>query len=67
MGHLFIGEMNAINYIVQMIILAFNLFELYTKIRLKEKIKETWSIITKIFERELHDSKELKIFFNNSS
>ncbi len=67
LGHLFIGEMNAINYIVQMIILAFNLFELYTKMRLKEKNKDTWEIITKIFEVELRESKELKKQFNNSS
>ncbi len=67
MEHIFIGEFNAINYIIQMIVLAFNLFELYTKIRLKDSINMTWSIITRLFENSLHDDKSLKLLFNNTS
>ncbi len=64
--HIFIGEMNSINYIVQMIILAFNLFELYTKIRLKERIIATWEIITRIVEQQYQNDKELCLHFSNS-
>lgn len=63
-NHIFIGNMNAINYIVQMIFLVFNLLELYTKFRLKEIVTTIWPIITKIFERELHSDKALIPLFN---
>ena len=36
--HIYIGNINSINYIVQMIFLVFNLLELYMKVRLKEKL-----------------------------
>ncbi len=49
-----------------MIILAFNLFELYTKIRLKERIIATWEIITRIVEQQYQNDKELYLHFNNS-
>ena len=64
--HIFIGEMNAINYMVQMIFLAFNLLELYMKIRLTEKLNLTWSMITKSFEDDLRHNKTLIPLFNNS-
>lgn len=62
--HIYIGESNAINYIVQIIYLVFNLLELYMKIRLKEKIEMPWNIIKRIFEQELHNDKKI---FNNTS
>lgn len=65
--HIFIGELNAINYIVQMIVLAFNLFELYTKVRLKEEVTITWSMVTRLFEDALHNDKNIKILFSNTS
>ena len=64
--HIFIGEINAINYMVQIIFLAFNLLELYMKIRLKECLKLTWSMITKCFEDDLRHDKTLIQLFNNS-
>jgi len=66
LNHIFIGEINAINYMVQMIFLAFNLLELYMKIRLKEKLNLTWSMITKSFEDDLRHDKTLIPLFNNS-
>lgn len=62
--HIYVGDLNSINYIVQMIFLAFNMLELYMKIRLKEKIDMTWTMITKIFEQALHNDKSLKRLFN---
>ena len=64
--HIFVGEINAINYMVQIIFLAFNLLELYMKIRLKECLKLTWSMITKCFEDDLRHDKTLIPLFNNS-
>ena len=58
-NHIFIGELNAINYIVQMIFLVFNLLKLYTKYRLKIEISVSWDIIFKIFERDFHSDKTL--------
>lgn len=65
--HIYIGEHNAINYIVQMIFLVFNLLELYVKIRLKEKIDITWGMVNRIFEQELHSNKSIKILLGNTS
>lgn len=65
--HIYIGELNSINYIVQMIFLAFNLLELYIKIRLKEKINMTWDMITRVFEQALHNDKVLMKIFTNTS
>lgn len=65
--HIFIGNLNAINYIFQMIFLAFNLLELYLKIRLKEELDITWNIITRIFEDEYHSDKNIFTLFNNTS
>jgi len=65
--HIFVGELNAINYIIQMIFLAFNLLELYMKIRLKEKLDITWDIITRIFENDFHSDKSIFVLFNNTS
>lgn len=53
--HIFIGELNAINYIFQMMILVSNLLELYLKIRLKEPINLTYVMIGKIFEKEIQN------------
>ena len=63
-NHIYIGELNAINYIVQMIFLVFNLLELYIKYRLKIEIDMSWDTIFKIFERELHYNKVLIDLFN---
>lgn len=65
-NHIFIGELNAINYIVQMIFLVFNLLELYVKVRLKNEFAVTWDIVFKLFERSLHSDKELYALFNPS-
>ena len=65
-NHIFIGELNAINYIVQMIFMVFNLLELYTKFRLKEKITLTWSTIAEIFKTELRSEQSIKELFNPS-
>ena len=65
--HIFIGEQNAINYIIQIVLMAFNLLELYLKIRLKEPVNFTWSIITKMFENNFHKDKEIQELFNNTS
>ncbi len=65
--HIFVGELNAINYIVQMIFLAFNLLELYMKIRLKEKLDITWDIITRIFENDFHSDNNIFVLFNNTT
>lgn len=65
--HIYIGDLNSINYMVQMIFLVFNLLELYMKIRLKEKIDITWNMLTRIFEESLHNDKSLKALFSNTS
>lgn len=65
--HIFIGELNAINYMVQMIFMAFNLLELYMKVRLSKKVNMTWNIITRIFENSFHSDKNIFILFNDSS
>lgn len=65
--HIYIGDINSINYIVQMIFLVFNLLELYMKMRLKEKVDLTWDMIAKIFERELHSDRSLKELLTNTS
>lgn len=57
--HIFIGELNAINYIFQMMILVSNLLELYLKIRLKELINLTYVMIGKIFEKEIQNTKNI--------
>lgn len=54
--HIFIGELNAINYIFQMMILVSNLLELYLKIRLKEAPKYTYIMLGKIFEKEIQNT-----------
>lgn len=65
--HIFVGELNAINYIIQMIFLAFNLLELYLKIRLKEEVKITWNILIRIFENDFHTDKVVFKLINNSA
>lgn len=65
-NHIYIGNLNAINYIVQMIFLVFNLLELYTKFRLKIELDISWTTVFKIFERELHSDKRLIKLFNPS-
>ena len=65
--HIYIGNINSINYIVQMIFLVFNLLELYMKVRLKEKLVISFKVITKIFEKEFHSDKALKMLFSNTS
>lgn len=63
MEHIFIGNLNAINYIIQMIFLVFNLKELYMKIRLKEKVKISYLVVKKIFESEIHNTEDMwKLF-----
>ena len=57
--HIFIGELNAINYVFQMMILVNNLLELYLKIRLKESINLTYVMIGKIFEKEIQNTKDI--------
>ena len=46
--HIFIGDINSLNYIVQMIFMVFNLLELYMKIRLK-KIRRNMDSNNKMF------------------
>ena len=64
--HIYIGDLNSINYMFQMSLLAFNLLELYMKIRLKERIKMTWSMITKTFETDFHNDITINAIFANS-
>ncbi len=52
--HIFIGDYNGINYIVQMMILVYNLLELYFKIRKKVMIKTTYIQLKKIFEMQIN-------------
>ena len=55
--HIYIGDFNAINYIFQMILLVFNLKELYTKIRLKNVIDISYKQLKKVFEKQFHEIK----------
>ncbi len=64
--HIFIGDINSINYIIQMIFMVFNLLQLYMKIRLKNEIKVPWHIITKNFMVEMHNDKNLYLLFDSS-
>ena len=61
--HIFIGEFNAINYIVQMIILVSNLVELYFKIRLKESIKYNHIMLKKVFEKQIQTTERIGDLF----
>ena len=61
--HIFIGEFNAINYIVQMILLVSNLVELYFKIRLKQNIKYTHIMLKKIFEKQIQTTERIGDLF----
>ena len=61
--HIFIGDINSINYILQMIFMVFNLLELYMKIRLKKIIEETWAVIIKCFEYQMHNDDSLYLLF----
>ncbi len=63
--HIFIGDINSINYIVQMIFMVFNLLQLYMKIRLKNEIKVEWHVITKSFMMEMHNDKNLYLLFES--
>ena len=63
--YIFIGDINSINYIVQMIFMVFNLLELYMKIRLKKTIEEIWTIITKCFENQIHNDDSLYLLFES--
>ena len=63
-NHIYVGNLNAINYMFQMAIMVFNLLELYTKFRLKNAIKITRVTIFQIFARELHTDKRLIELFN---
>ena len=64
-NHIFIGEFNAINYIFQMIILVFNLMQLYFKIRKKNKINCTFNLVKKIFEMDIIHTKEIWKYLSN--
>lgn len=64
--HIFIGDLNSINYIMQLIFMIFNLLELYFKFRLREGIKETWNVITKIILNNIHNEKKLYLLFESS-
>ena len=63
--HIFIGDINSINYIVQMIFMVFNLLQLYMKIRLKNEINVAWHVITKSFMMEMHNDKSLYLLFES--
>lgn len=63
--HIFIGDINSINYIVQMVFMVFNLLELYMKVRLKKVIKETWAVITKCFGIQMHNDNSLYLLFES--
>ena len=65
--HIYVGDLNAINYMVQMIFLAFNLLELYLKVRLKEEVKLTWFEITELFKVDYRSDKYVKKIFENTS
>ena len=63
--HIFIGNINSINYKVQMVFIVFNLLELYMKIRLKTEIKETWNLIVKCFMIQIHSDDNLYLLFES--
>lgn len=65
--HIFIGQVNAINYMLQMMLLAFNLYELYTKFHVREEIKTTYEMLKKIFEGQFHHDSRIREIFCNSS
>ena len=66
-NHIFIGEFNAINYIFQMIILVFNLIQLYFKIRKKDKITCSYNLVKKIFELDIIRTKEIWKYLSNEN
>ena len=45
--------------------MVFNLLELYMKIRLKKMVEETWPIITKCFENQIHNDDSLYLLFDS--
>ena len=62
LNHIYIGEFNAINYIIQMIILVSNLLEVYLKIRLKDT-STTYIMMKKLFEKEINTTKDIGKYF----
>ena len=66
-NHIFIGEFNSINYIVQMITLVFNLMELYFKIRKHGQLDITYNLVKKIFELNIINTKAIwKYLFDSA-
>lgn len=66
-NHIFIGEFNSINYIVQMITLVFNLMELYFKIRKHGQLDITYNLVKKIFELNIINTKSIwKYLFDST-
>lgn len=66
-NHIYVGEFNAINYIMQMIILAFNLMQIYIYVRKKDKLTFSFNQITKIFEAEIRSTKDIWKYLIDSS
>ena len=64
--HIYVGDFNAINYMVQMIFLAFNLLELYLKIRLKNEVALTWFEITELFKIGYRSDKNVRKIFEDT-
>ena len=63
LNHIYIGEFNAINYIIQMIILVSNLLEVYLKVRLKDSPPTTYIMLKKLFEKEINITKDIGKYF----
>lgn len=65
LDHCYVGELNAIRLINEIIMLVYNLMNLYINVRTKEfrESRKTIKILKKIFERQISENKKIYILF----
>ena len=67
LDHCYIGELNAIRVINEIIMLVYNLVNLYVNVRTHEykESKKTMKLLKKIFEKQILENKQIYILFLN--
>ena len=67
LDHCYIGELNAIRVINEIIMLVYNLVNLYVNVRTHEykESKKTMKLLKKIFEKQIIENKQIYILFLN--
>lgn len=67
LDHCYVGELNAIRLMGEIIMLVYNLVNLYINIRTHEfkESKKTMRLLKKIFEKQISENKKMYILFSN--